>query len=114
MERVQVSKIEPGDVIETALGVELKVLSSNPERQSAASASFGVWEIQAYREGEPTWSTRLSPNDEITRVRKAGDPLTAHCDRCNLTLPPQTPGSRCEGCVRVHGPRAAQHRKAKP
>lgn len=52
--QVEARKVKQGQHLRRATGEVIKVLNSNPERQSAASASASVWEICGYAEGRPT------------------------------------------------------------
>jgi hypothetical protein len=68
---VPLRSVKPGDYVKHSIGEVIKVLNSNPERQSASSASFGTWHIEGYAEGMPTRKILGDPNAEIEVVRKA-------------------------------------------
>jgi hypothetical protein len=48
------------------------VLNSNPERQSAASASFGMWEIGYKLPGRPCFRIFCAPSD-LLEVRRESE-----------------------------------------
>jgi hypothetical protein len=54
MAQVEARKLKHGQRVRTATGEVIKVLNSNPERQSAGSGSSSAWEVCGYSEGKPT------------------------------------------------------------
>lgn len=67
---VEARKVEPGQLVVAHTGDVVKVLNSNPERLSAASASASKWEICAYAEGKPTLRIMGGPSTEVEVVEK--------------------------------------------
>lgn len=67
--KIAAHEVKSGDRVRTNGGDVVKVLCSNPERQSAASASAAQWHIEGYAEGRPTHRILCDPSAEIEVVR---------------------------------------------
>lgn len=53
--------VRAGDLVRAPTELTARVLCSNPERQSAASASASTWHIEYYAEGHPTARMLVDP-----------------------------------------------------
>lgn len=76
VETVMASTVEPPGELLTFRGFR-RILNSNPERQSAASASFGIWEIGYLAGGGgkgPTYRWYGAPSDEVVVRREVVTP----------------------------------------
>lgn len=61
---IEACKVEPPCELMTCEGFA-PVLNSNAEVQSAASASFGMWEISYKLPGRPCFRTYAAPTDLV-------------------------------------------------